>query len=289
MRLSLSIRQRTMLSFALMILLVLVASGMGLLHATSVERTISAMRSGAEQIESIANLRLARLAIVATIDNMLLTRQTSLIERQLSGEMEELNRQLDALQAQSWGESTGRIAQNQEIVNNLQVLGNNLSDVIDELGSAVRKGQWARAQFLHHNDLASSERLFDENLAQLSTNVRSDVDASVARSLHAENLLQTYWITTVLAALVAGSIAAFMTFTSILRPISALVAAAQAVRNGNLSQRATVTKRDELGVLADVFNSMTVRLELTIKELRTSEENYRAIFENAVEGIYQTS
>ncbi len=289
MRPSLSIRQRTAMGFALMILLVLVASGMGLLYTMSVERTVSAMRNGAEQIESIANLRLIRLAIAATTDNMLLTRQTSLIERRLNGEVEELNRQLDALQIQSWGENAKIIAQNRRVVDNLQVLGNNLNDVIDELTSVVQEGRWAQAQFLRHNDLASLERLFDENLDQLGANVQSDVDASVAKSLRAENLLRTYWAVTVLAALVVGSIAVFLTITSIIRPISVLVTAAQAIREGNLSQQAKVTSRDELGVLADAFNSMTVRLKQTIEDLRASEENYRGIFESAVEGIFQTS
>ena len=72
-------------------------------------------------------------------------------------------------------------------------------------------------------------------------------------------------------------------------PIVRLTVVARQVANGNLDAKAQVESNDEIGVLAEAFNSMTSRLVETLKGLRASEENYRGIFENAVEGMYQTS
>jgi len=257
---NMSIKQRTVLGFALMFLLVLIASGMGLLYTISVERNVTKMRNGGEQIEQIENLKTSCLGVVATIDSMLLTRQRGLIERRLNGELEDFSRQLTASQTQSWGESLQVAAQNRSIVNNLQALGVELGSVVNKLTTTIRKGQWAQAQFLRHNDLASLERRFNETLSQLSINVRNHVDKSVAESMRSQILLRRYWILTALVALALGSLAAFLTVTSIIRPIAALVATAQAIRHGDLSEKAEVPSRDELGVLAGVFNSMTTRL-----------------------------
>jgi PAS domain S-box-containing protein len=89
----------------------------------------------------------------------------------------------------------------------------------------------------------------------------------------------------------------------VVAPLDDLSRTARAISAGDLEQRAQVGREDEIGVLASAFNSMTARLGDLIRSLeqeiaerqrveealRESEENYRGIFENAVEGIYQTS
>jgi HAMP domain-containing protein len=68
-------------------------------------------------------------------------------------------------------------------------------------------------------------------------------------------------------------------------PIVRLMAVAQQVAEGNFEGRVLVRSRDEIGALATAFTFMTERLEATLKGLRRSEENYRGIYENALEGI----
>ncbi len=68
-------------------------------------------------------------------------------------------------------------------------------------------------------------------------------------------------------------------------PVIHLTAVARQVDKGNLDAKAHVESADEIGILAEAFNSMTGRLVETLKGLRASEENYRGIFENAAEGI----
>jgi len=49
-----------------------------------------------------------------------------------------------------------------------------------------------------------------------------------------------------------------------------------------------VERADEIGVLASQFNAMSEQLLRSSQGLRSSEERYRSLFENAAEGIFQT-
>lgn len=63
---------------------------------------------------------------------------------------------------------------------------------------------------------------------------------------------------------------------SIARPIQALIRAARAVGRGDLAQRITMTRRDEIGQLAEAFNRMAGDLEGAHRELvRQGEERLR--------------
>ena len=129
MRSNLSIGQRTALGFVLMIVLVLIASGTGLWYTTAVENTVNATRNGVDQVQSVANLQVAWLNVVATLDTLLLTRQTSLIDER-QGQLTDFQQQLAALAQQDLGADPDIIAQNAAIVGNLQSLGDELTLVV---------------------------------------------------------------------------------------------------------------------------------------------------------------
>ncbi len=67
-------------------------------------------------------------------------------------------------------------------------------------------------------------------------------------------------------------VGAVITTIILSRPILALTAAAQQIRDGNLEVQATVSSRDEIGVLAETFNGMTRRLRLVIARLEEHQE-----------------
>ncbi|MDX2232495.1 MAG: SpoIIE family protein phosphatase [Leptolyngbyaceae cyanobacterium bins.349] len=71
-------------------------------------------------------------------------------------------------------------------------------------------------------------------------------------------------------------------YQGIMQVVSSLGAASQRMINGHLQQNVTLDSRDELADVVHSFNSVA-------DALRQAEANYRGIFENAVEGIFQTS
>ncbi len=70
----------------------------------------------------------------------------------------------------------------------------------------------------------------------------------------------------VVALVLAGGLG-FLAVRQIIRPVEALSATAQAISGGDLSKRAEVTRRDEIGGLAEAFNSMTSQLQELIGSL----------------------
>jgi signal transduction histidine kinase len=262
-----SIAQRITLAFALMILLVLVASGSGLFFNQSVAESINTTSAALEQINSAANLEIAWFQVVASFDNMLLTRQTGLIEGRLGEQLAAFNTQLAALQQQPLGSSPEIIQQNGQLLQALSGLAGELNAMIEELFGLARAGSWTRAQVQRHTELASLQRRFSESLAALQTNIRQGVADSIAASVELQSVTQRGWVGVSFLAVVAGTLAGFLTARSIIRPVYSLVETAQAIQKGDLSKRAEVSGANELSVMANSFNRMTAQLGQSIANL----------------------
>jgi PAS domain S-box-containing protein len=94
--------------------------------------------------------------------------------------------------------------------------------------------------------------------------------------------------------LIASLLVAFVLSSQFLRfitdPILRLAGTARTIADHNdYSVRANKVCGDEVGVLTDAFNQMLARIQLQDSALRKAEEKYRLIFEEAIEGIFQTT
>ncbi len=99
-------------------------------------------------------------------------------------------------------------------------------------------------------------------------------------ALSRHGLRRIYIVTLTLALLMALFVAialAVILSNRLSEPLSNLAQATQAVARGDFSKRAPVTSRDELGVLTESFNSMTLQLD----EARRVVEANRAALETA--------
>jgi len=74
-----------------------------------------------------------------------------------------------------------------------------------------------------------------------------------------------------------------------LRDILRCLGMVRDIESGNLSARLHLRSKDEIGVLAEGLNSMADNLLRNRQALEEAEHTYRGIFENAVEGIFQTT
>lgn len=89
-------------------------------------------------------------------------------------------------------------------------------------------------------------------------------------------------------ALLAGVASLYMAW-SITGPVRQITKAAERIIRGDLDHAVEVQTRDEVGTLAKTFNYMVGQLKQTLEGLQKSEEKYRYIFENSIEGIFQTT
>jgi len=93
-----------------------------------------------------------------------------------------------------------------------------------------------------------------------------------------------------LVGLIVAAVVALITGGILNRPI---VAVANQMRDiaatQDLGRRITVSGKDEVAILAHSFNDMTAALATTTSALRDAEAKYRGIFENASEGLFQST
>ena len=89
----------------------------------------------------------------------------------------------------------------------------------------------------------------------------------------------------VLAAVIVASYLLVHRFVT--QPVVRLGGLARRVAAGELGVTQPVERFDELGVLTEQFNQMSQQLRSSSEGLRRSEERYRGLFENAIEGIFQ--
>jgi len=81
----------------------------------------------------------------------------------------------------------------------------------------------------------------------------------------------------VVLALVAASLLAWGASRFIVRPILSLVQTAQQISKGDLTERAEVESSDEIGGLADTFNTMAGNLERTVRSLMQSQTKLKSV------------
>ncbi len=122
----------------------------------------------------------------------------------------------------------------------------------------------------------------------IGTSVHADELATYHNLLVAgrERMTRVMGLAGIVIILIIGVIGIIIAWT-ITRPVRHMTQVAEKIIQGDLNQLVAVTSGDEIGRLADTFNLMTAKLRQSIEELRDSEEKYRGIFENAIEGVFQ--
>jgi len=114
---------------------------------------------------------------------------------------------------------------------------------------------------------------------------------------HVRQILFINMTLMLLAFIIAMVSAWFIGNVLIVRRLNKLVDASQQLGHGDLTARTGLDhKEDELGQMTKAFDEMAEELEqkesqrkLSEKALKQSEEKYRSIFENAVEGMFQST
>lgn len=119
--------------------------------------------------------------------------------------------------------------------------------------------------------LLDTEATFQQELLQSELNTGREQLATA----------QIISICTAIVAILAGLLLALAIASSIARPILRLTDTAQQIQAGDLGARAEVTSEDEIGILGNVFNSMTSKLRETLQSLLDYLEQVKVVMSAA--------
>ena len=115
---------------------------------------------------------------------------------------------------------------------------------------------------------------------------------AISREKIKKELLQNIVAIAVLTLIIIATISLtciVLTRRHIFDPLLKLEKSTGLIANGNLEATVVAYRDDEIGRLAKSFLNMRDSIKGKIKELEEAENKYHSIFENAVEGIYQSS
>lgn len=257
MRLNLSISKRLIASFSVMGLMVLIAIAVGVWYTAQVGQTVGAASVGVKQVDQMADLQFVWSEVAATVDNMLLTRQVSVVEGQLLGQLDEFDQDLAALDAQPPGLTPEAVAANQKIIQEMNWLGRNLTKVTNDIIDLAREGNWPQAQALRYSEMVSFQHRFDTELNKLNANVQNEFNQLPGQVTQVQRISLAYWIIIGLLTIVIAIISGGLAIRSITRPVNALTAQAERVTRRDFSPVTPLAQKDEIGELSRTFALMT--------------------------------
>jgi two-component system phosphate regulon sensor histidine kinase PhoR len=97
---------------------------------------------------------------------------------------------------------------------------------------------------------------------------------------------RTEWYWALLAIVGLGLLAfAYWLIGHVIRPLEALIKAAEAIASGNYTQRVYVENRDELGTLARTFNRMSHELAARMTHLSQTGDRQATVLGGMIEGV----
>ncbi|RED51938.1 methyl-accepting chemotaxis protein [Cohnella lupini] len=114
-----------------------------------------------------------------------------------------------------------------------------------------------------------------------------DLDASVVPETSDSIFWTTFWITALV--LVIGTLLAVVISKIITRPIRNLMIATEKVATGDLREQLSVSRKDELGKLADSFGEMGKNLQTLIRQIRQSSDQVSATSTQLLHSADETS
>jgi len=171
-----------------------------------------------------------------------------------------------------------------------------IQELIDK-ATKLKQGELATARYRRQNPGETGPRWKIARLAYfepwdwvIGTSVYEDDLQTYQKVLSGGRVRMTSYMSMAgLAIILLVGMLGVLVARTIARPVNQMKGVVETIIEGNLNQMVDVQSRDEIGTLAQAFNVMTARLNSTMEELRESEEKYRGIFEQAVEGLFQTT
>jgi signal transduction histidine kinase len=125
---------------------------------------------------------------------------------------------------------------------------------------AIEQQESARAEQLYFDDYTPARAEQQGLLDRLGELAAARIQESVVRTSSQARLVAIIAIVLTAMLIVAGCVLSYYLTRSFERPINQLMVAARAIASGDLSQKLSLERKDELGEMAEVLNQMVTKL-----------------------------
>lgn len=194
----------------------------------------------------------------------------------LTGSLQRFNSELTR-KLQIAFKSTRETTVESELADHLQQLTHSMSRLTRQLGNLAYDNQSPEATLYFKQaglSLQQNFQLWDAAIAQLDRLLQNRID-----QLYRKRILTSLFVGLIL--ILAGYLLLGF-YQGMMQVVSSLKAAAQRMIQGDTQNAVQLDSQDELADVVRSFNAVA-------DALRAAEANYRGIFENSVEGIFQTT
>lgn len=144
----------------------------------------------------------------------------------------------------------------------------------DQIFPLLEGDRWREDLYLFRTEAVPLTNRMKSLLADMTSDQQVRLTTELEEGRQALTLANREIVAGGLAALVVGVLLAIITRANIAAPIRRLTGVAEKIQSGDLWAQANVESRDEIGVLARTFNSMTAQLRLSLTQVR--KEKIRA-------------
>ncbi len=142
----------------------------------------------------------------------------------------------------------------------------------DEIFTILEGERWREDLYLFTDKALPVTDEMNQSLNELVNAQQAALQAELSSGREALQTANRLTIASGILALIFSLIMAYLSRNAIALPISRLTSVAEQIRSGDLEAQAIVESRDEIGLLAATFNSMTAKLRETLFQVRKEKK-----------------
>jgi len=150
-------------------------------------------------------------------------------------------------------------------------------------------GKKDEAQQVLINEAAPIGKAIGEKTAEIKRFRNTVIEKAMNNMVDGANLVKTAALTAAALAIILGIAIGFFAARSISRPVGQLAEAVQKVANGDLTEQVVIQRNDEIGILANAFNSMVIQLQGLVKQITFNAEQLAASSEELTASAEQSA
>ncbi len=159
----------------------------------------------------------------------------------------------------------------------LKTLENKYNEIIEKkFLPLAMAGKKEEAQLVLVNEGAPVGKAIGEKTAEIKKYRNSIIDKGMIEMAESAAMVKMAAIGAAVLAILFGLAIAFFSARSISKPVGQLAEALQQVADGDLTKQVAIQRGDEIGVLAQSFNSMVGQLQKLVKQITFNAEQLAA-------------